>query len=117
MRFSLRSLRASATFAAKGSAVEALARDLVVASFAARWAIVKTILAKANVQLALAGAAVFLAEAFRFAHFALHTDVLFAGSGGAHNWTLSAEPSNAKMPEVMVSDRWKPEDRGARLSP
>jgi hypothetical protein len=104
VRFSLRSLRASATLRLKVFAVEALVRDLVVASFAARRAIVKTILTKANVQLALARAAVLLAEAFGFAHFALHADELFAGSGGAHDWTLSVGLPNAKMPEVMVSD-------------
>ena len=62
----------------------------VIASLAAGYAIVETILAKADVNLALASAAVALANALFFGHIALHTKVLLLGSGSsAHDETLS----------------------------
>jgi hypothetical protein len=53
----------------------------VVAGFAAGRTVVKTILAEADIDLALAEAAVLLAAALLFRRFALHADVLLAGSG------------------------------------
>src|SRR5215467_515370 len=52
----------------------------IVTGFAARRAVVKAILAEANVDLALAKAAVFFAAAFVFSSFALHTRVFLAGT-------------------------------------
>lgn len=53
----------------------------IVTGLAARRAVVKAILAEANVDLALAKAAVFFAAAFVFSSFALHTHVFLAGTG------------------------------------
>lgn len=61
----------------------------VIAGFAAGYTIVKAVLAKADVNLALASAAVALAHALLFRHITLHTKVLLLGSGSsAHDKTL-----------------------------
>ena len=52
----------------------------IVTSLAARRAVVKAILTEADVNLALAKAAVFFAAAFVFGSFALHTHVFLAGT-------------------------------------
>lgn len=68
----------------------------VIAGFAAGYAIVETILAKADVNLALASAAVALAHALLFGHITLHTKVLLLGSGSsAHGKTLCLKPGLA----------------------
>jgi len=52
----------------------------IVAGFPARRAVVKAILTEADVNLALAKAAVFFAAAFVFGGFALHTRVFLVGT-------------------------------------
>ena len=52
----------------------------IVTGLAARRAVVKAILTEADVNLALAKAAVFFAAAFVFGSFALHTHVFLAGT-------------------------------------
>jgi hypothetical protein len=52
----------------------------VPASLAARSAVEKPIFAESYAELALAGAAVFLARALRLGSFALQADVGFGGS-------------------------------------
>jgi hypothetical protein len=51
-----------------------LIRNFVIASFAAGDAVIKPILAEANVNLALAVATIFLALAALFVHLALHAN-------------------------------------------
>ncbi len=63
--------------------------SLVVAGFAAGWAIEQAILAEPDVNLTLAKAAILLAIALLFDHLALHADVFLPGSSGAHEATLS----------------------------
>jgi hypothetical protein len=71
----------------------------VPASFAAGGAIKKPVFAKTYAELALAGAAVFLARALCLGSLALQTDVRFGGSSaGAHMLTLSAACDGRKCP-------------------
>lgn len=53
----------------------------IVAGLAARRAVIKAILTQANVDLALAKAAVFFAAAFVFGGFALHTRGFLSRTG------------------------------------
>ena len=69
------------------------------ASLTTGGAIKKPIFAESYAELALASAAVFLARALRFGHFALQADVGFGGSsGGAHRLTLSLATKRGKCP-------------------
>jgi len=73
----------------------------VVAGFAAGRAIVKTVLTEADVNLALAEAAVPLADTLFLGGVAVHAKVFLAGSSaGAHNESLALGLGAAKMPEV-----------------
>jgi hypothetical protein len=66
----------------------------VVAGLTAGWAIVKAILAKANIHLALAKSAVPFALALVFRHVALHAEVLGFGSG--HKTTVAPHSTGGK---------------------
>ena len=71
----------------------------MAAGLTARSAIEKPILAKTYAELALAGAAIFLADALGLRHFALQADVGFRrSSAGAHRLTLSAACGGRKCP-------------------
>jgi hypothetical protein len=60
--------------------------NFVVAGFAARRTIVKSVMTQAHVYLALTEAAVFFAIALSLDRFALHTNVFFGSSGArAHS--------------------------------
>ncbi len=74
-------------------------RHFVVAGFAAGLAIVEAILAEANLQLRLAGAAVLFALAAVFRAIALHAKV-FGFSGG------SGHIRNVSRPAECAKFRW-----------
>ena len=59
-----------------------LVLGFVVTSFAASGAVVESIVAQPDIQLALAESAILLAGATGFAHFAKRADILFTGSCG-----------------------------------
>src|ERR1700730_5517736 len=82
------------------------------ASLAAGSAIKKAIFAEAYAELALASAAVFLAQALRLGSLALQADVGFGGSNaGAHGLTLSAACVRRKCPRELVGLGWETRDR------
>jgi hypothetical protein len=62
--------------------------NFVVAGVAAGFTVEETILAEANLHLGLAKAAVALALAAIFGHFALHAAVLVFGGRGRHGRTV-----------------------------
>jgi hypothetical protein len=67
--------------------------DFVVAGFAAGGAVHEAILADAYVNLRLTEAAILLAVAFVFGHFALHAAVFcFSGRGHAETLALGLFP-------------------------
>lgn len=69
------------------------------ASFATSSAIEKPIFTKTYAELALAGAAIFLADALGLRHLALQADVGLGGSGaGTHRSTLSPASRSRKCP-------------------
>jgi hypothetical protein len=74
-----------------------LAADFVVAGFAAGIAVVQAVFAKTDVNLRLAGAAILLAFAAFFGHFALHTDVFLASSRVCHADNLTRLAALAKF--------------------
>lgn len=71
------------------------------ASLAAGSAVEKPILAKTYAELALAGAAIFLADALGLRHLALQADVGFrSSSAGAHTFDFISGHKQGKVPEV-----------------
>jgi hypothetical protein len=78
---------------AQALAVEVVG-DFVVAGFAAGQAVVEAVLAKADIELRLAEAAVSLAVAAVFAHFALGAAVLLGGC--SHGLTLTRRGEREK---------------------
>lgn len=78
-----------------------LVRGFVAASFAAGRTVEETIVAEADIQLALTKATELFAMALIFGHFALGADVFLSRSaGGAHAKTLSRLSGGLKVPEV-----------------
>ena len=73
-----------------------LVGDCVAAGLAAGRTIVKTVAAQPNVDLPLAGAAILLAVALFFAHFALHAAILGLGGSG-HGRTLARAAGQGKF--------------------
>jgi hypothetical protein len=75
-----------------------LVRHAVVASFAARHAIIKAVFAQANIGQALAAAAILFAGALVLGGITLQAEVFLLGAGsGAHTQTLAPELWPAKM--------------------
>jgi hypothetical protein len=75
-----------------------LVRNAVVASFAARHAIIKAVLTQANISQALAAAAILFAGALVLGRVTLQAEILLLGSGsGVHIQTLAPERWPAKM--------------------
>jgi len=73
----------------------------VPASLPAGSAVEKPILAKTYAELALAGAAIFLADALGLRHLALQADVGFrSSSAGAHTFDFISGHKQGKVPEV-----------------
>ena len=79
-----------------------LLRDFVAARLSARGAIVKSVAAQTNVDLALAGTAILLAITLFFSHFALHAVVLVLVRG-RHKRTLARGWATWKVPLVTAS--------------
>ena len=77
-----------------------LAGGFVVAGFAARFAVHEAVLANAHFEYGLAKAAVFIALALGFRHFALSATVFgLAGSGG-HNSNVAPGDGMGNVPLV-----------------
>ncbi len=77
---------------------QTLLRHLVAAGFAAGRAIIKAVLAEADVNLSLAEAAVLFASALIFGHFALHAAVSgFGGSGHKRSLARGKEPGKVPL--------------------
>jgi hypothetical protein len=79
-----------------------LIRDLVVAGFATRRAVVESVVTKPDVDLALAGTTVFFTKTLGFDRFALHASVFFGSSSGAHSTSLAPVAALAKVSEVTT---------------
>jgi hypothetical protein len=76
-------------------------RGAVIAGFAARRAVELAVFAKPYVDLTLASAAIFLANALLFGHVTLQAKIFLLGSGsGGHGETLALVGEVAKVPEV-----------------
>ena len=73
--------------------------DFVVASVAAGFTIVESVLAEADLHLGLAQAAVALALAAVFRHLALHAAILSRRRSG-HGRTVAQRAQSAKVPLV-----------------
>jgi hypothetical protein len=78
-----------------------LVGDFIVAGIAAGLAVKEAVLAEADLHLRLAEAAVALALAAVFGHFALHAAVLVFGcAGGGHGGKFSSGAAAGKVPLV-----------------
>jgi hypothetical protein len=84
----------------KRSSSKHLIGDFIVAGVTARDAVVKAVPTKANIDLALAEAAVFFAPAFFFRHFALHATISGSSRWARHEGTVMSGGSNGKVPMV-----------------